>query len=231
MTTTLSTSDVRIRRAVTQQLEWDPEVDASALGVAASNGAVTLTGFIDTYAGKLAAERAAKRIHGVRAVANDIDVRLKLERPDPDIARDVVLALELHGTIPQNVQAAVHDGRVTLTGTVQWLFQKRDAEKAVHHVRGVRHIANYITVVPLAIERDVRHRIVAALHRSADFDARRIAVTVSGDCVTLTGEVASWSERDAAEHAAAQAPGIASVANLLTVHPLEREDIYTDDLC
>jgi osmotically-inducible protein OsmY len=121
-------------------------VDASAVGISARNGVVTLTGFIDTYAGKLAAERAAKRVRGVRAVANDIEVRLRLERSDPDVARDTVVALELYGTVPQNVQAAVHKGRVTLTGVVQGPFQKRDAEKVVHRVRGVRHVSNYITV-------------------------------------------------------------------------------------
>src|SRR6188472_1132701 len=102
-----------------RQLDWDPEVDGSAVGVAARNGTVTLTGFIDTYAGKLAAERVAKRVHGVRAVANDIEVRLRLERTDPDIAQDAARALQLHSAVPETVQAAVHNGHLTLTGRVQ----------------------------------------------------------------------------------------------------------------
>lgn len=230
-TATLTNNDVRTRHAVMQQLEWDPEVDASAVGVAAKNGTVTLTGFIDTYAGKLAAERAAKRVRGVRAVANDIEVRLRLDRPDPDIARDATHALQLHGTIPESVQAAVHHGHVTLTGKVQWLFQKRDAEKAIRHVRGVRHIMNHIEVAPRAIEQDIRHRIVQALHRSADLDAKHVAVTISGDRATLTGHVASWTQRDAAEHAAAHAPGIAHVSNLIAVTQPDEFDEDDEEIC
>jgi osmotically-inducible protein OsmY len=123
-----------------RQLDWDPEVDGSAVGVAARNGTVTLSGFIDTYSGKLAAERAAKRVHGVRAVANDIEVRLRLERTDPDIAQDAARALELRSMIPETVQAVVHSGHLTLTGNVEWLYQKESAERAVRHIRGVRGV-------------------------------------------------------------------------------------------
>ncbi len=145
-TATLTEADVRVRDAVMRQLDWDPEVDASAVGVAAKNGTVTLTGFIDTYSGKLAAERAAKRVHGVRAVANDIEVRLRLERTDADIAQDAARALELHSMIPETVQAVVHNGHLTLTGKVEWLYQKESAERAVRHIRGVRGVLNHITV-------------------------------------------------------------------------------------
>jgi osmotically-inducible protein OsmY len=216
-TASLSDTDLRVRDAVMRQLEWDPEVDASAVGVAARNGTVTLTGYINSYPGKLAAERAAKRVRGVRAVANDIEVRLKLERVDADIAADVTRALELHGTIPEGIQAAVHNGSVTLTGRVNWVFQQRDAEKAVRHIRGVRHVLNYVTVVPRSIERDVRHRIAEALHRNANLDARHISITVSGDKVILTGTVGSWLQRESAERAAADAPGITQVENQIAV--------------
>jgi osmotically-inducible protein OsmY len=215
-----------------RQLDWDPEVDASAVGVAARNGTVTLTGFIDTYSGKLAAERAAKRVHGVRAVANDIEVRLRLERTDPDIAQDAGRALELRSTIPESVQAVVHNGHVTLTGRVDWLFQKESAEKAVRHIRGVRHVLNQITVAPRAAVRDVRYRIVKALHQDADLDARHITVTVSGDTATLTGTVGTWLQRDSAERAAANAPGIAHVDNrilLQSFHDSKMDD--WDELC
>jgi osmotically-inducible protein OsmY len=216
-TATLTEADVRVRDAVMRQLEWDPEVDASAVGVAARHGTVTLTGYIDTYSGKLAAERAAKRVHGVRAVANDIDVRLRLERTDADIAQDATRALELRSMIPETVQAVVHDAHVTLTGKVEWLYEKENAERAVRHIRGVRGVFNRITVAPTAALRDVRHRITRALHQNADVDARHITVTVSGDTATLTGTVGTWLQRDSAERAAANAPGIARVENQITV--------------
>jgi len=220
----LSESDIRVRDAVVRQLEWDPTVDASAVGVAAEDGAVTLTGYIDSYRGKLAAERAAKRVRGVRAVANDIDVRLKLARTDTEIAADVVRALELRSTIPETVQAAVHNGHVTLTGKVHWLFQKQDAERVVHHIRGVLGIQNYVTLVPLSVTKDVRHRIVEALHRNASVDAQHILVTVTDDTAVLAGTVASWPQREAAEEAATHAPGIARVDNRIVVEPREPVD-------
>lgn len=228
-TATLTDTDVRVRDAVTRQLDWDPEVDASAVGVATKNGVVTLTGDIGSYPGKLAAERAAKRVRGVRAVANDIDVRLTLERTDPDIAADVLRALELRSNIPDTVQVVVHAGHVTLTGHVDWLFQRSGADRAARHIKGVRDVQNYITVSPRAVVKDVRHRIVEALHRHADIDARRIVVAVSGDTATLTGTVSSWLEWDSVEAAAAQAPGIGRVDNRIVVDPRPIEAV--DALC
>jgi osmotically-inducible protein OsmY len=227
-TASLSNTDVRVRDAVMRQLEWDPEVEAAAVGVTARDGAVTLTGYINSYSGKLAAERAAKRVRGVRAVANDIEVRLKLERVDADIAADVGHALKLRSTIPEEVQAAVHQGHVTLTGKVNWLFQKRDAEKAVRHIRGVREVLNYIVVSPRAVERDVRHRIVEALHRNANLDARHVTISVAGDKAILTGTVGSWLQRESAERAAADAPGIAQVENRIVV---ESRGGDMDEMC
>ena len=125
--------------------------DASGIGVSAKDGVVTLTGYIDTYGGKLAAERAAKRVRGVRGVANDLEVRLKIGRTDADIARDAVRALELRATVPATVQAVVHEGHVTLTGKVGWLYQARDAEKAVRHINGVRGVFNHIEVAGGAV--------------------------------------------------------------------------------
>jgi osmotically-inducible protein OsmY len=225
-TANLTEADVRVKDSVMRQLDWDPEVDASAVGVAARHGAVTLTGYIDSYSGKLAAERAAKRVRGVRSVANDIEVTLKLERTDADIAGDVSRALELHSTIPESVQAVVHSGHITLTGRVNWMYQKFQAEKAVRHIRGVRNIVNRLELAPRAVERDVRHRIVEALHRNADIDAHHITVSVSGDVATLTGTVGTWSQRDAAERAAANAPGIAFVDNLVGVAPRSLVEEY-----
>ncbi|HEY7186811.1 MAG TPA: BON domain-containing protein [Vicinamibacterales bacterium] len=229
-TASLTNVDIQVRDGVMRQLEWDPEVDASAIGVAAKSGTVTLTGYINSYSGKLAAERAAKRVRGVRGVANDIEVRLKLERTDADIAADVVKALELHHTIPAGVQATVHLGHVTLTGTADWMFQKYDAERAVRHIRGVHNVVNRITIAPRAVERDVRHRIVEALHRNADVDARHVRVTVAGDRATLTGTVGTWLQRDTAERAVADAPGIRAVDNRIMVDPPKGPD-DEDEIC
>jgi osmotically-inducible protein OsmY len=222
-TATLTSTDLRIQDAVLRQLDWDPQVDAAAVGVTAKDHTVTLTGYVDTYAGKLAAERAAKRVHGVRAVANDIDVRLKLARTDTDIAADAARALELRTSIPDSVQAVVHNAHVTLTGKVDWLFQKRQAEKAVHHIAGVRGVMNHISVVPRGGERDLRRRIVQAMHANADIDARHIAVTVAGGRATLTGTVRTWLQRNAVEHAVADAPGVTEVDNGLRVEAPEVE--------
>ena len=220
----LTVDDVQVRDAVVQELDWDPRVDASAIGVAARHGAVTLTGYIDTYAGKLAAERAAKRVKGVRAVANDMEVRLRLERTDTDIADDAARILELHGGGSEGVQVAVHHAHVTITGIVDWLFQKQDLEATIRHVRGVRGISNRISVAPRPPYADVRNRIALAMAREADLDARQIRVAVSGHTVTLTGKVPTWRQRDLAEHAAAIAPGIRQIDNRLEVEPVEPDE-------
>jgi osmotically-inducible protein OsmY len=215
-----------------RQLEWDPEVDANALGVAVTHGTVMLTGCIDTYSGKLAAERAAKRVRGVRAVANDIEIRLRLQRTDGDLAQDVAQALELRSTIPETVQAVVRDGHVTLTGTVDWSYQKESAEDAVGHLRGVRRVANYITVAPKTVFRDLGHRIAKSLRLHADLDARQITVTVSGNTATLTGTVGTWLQRESAERTVANSPGIAHVDNRLTVHSSRDSTIdECDEVC
>jgi osmotically-inducible protein OsmY len=227
-TRTLSQLDLRIRDAVSKELAWDSEVDATAIGVAARDGAVTLTGFIDSYAGKLAAERAAKRVRGVRAVANDVQVRVRLARTDEDLARDAAWALEFHGTELDHVQATVHQGLLTLTGTVPSVFKQSIAENAVKHIKGVRHVINRVNVVATASPEDVQREIISALRRRADVDAHRIEVYVTGNRVRLSGTVNSWSERLAAEEAASYAPGIAVVANDLGVRMDEEP---TDDQC
>ena len=226
-TIALSDLDLQTRDAVIRQLDWDPAVDASGIGVAAKKGAVSLTGYIDTYAGKLAAERAAKRVRGVRAVANDLEVRLKIGRTDDDIARDAARALELWGVLPAAIQAVVHHGTVTLTGRAAGVYQARFAEKALRHVTGVRHLINYIEVAGGAVAKDVRHRITEALHRHADLDARHVDLSVDGATVTLTGTVTTWRQREIAERAAADAPGITRVKNQIVVQPVEP----VDELC
>ena len=232
-TASLTGTDVRLRDAIIRQLDWDPEVDDSAVGVAAKDGTVTLTGFIDSYAGKLAAERAVKRVRGVRAVANDIVVRVKVDRTDADIAADAARALTLHPAIPESIQATVHNGHVTLTGKVEWLVQRDRAEEVVQHIRSVRGIQNRIEVSPKTIQRDVRRRIVQVLHHNADLDARHIHLAIGDDdAVILTGTVRSWSQRDSAERAAGSAPGIRRVDNRLIVETPEPYEVEPpDEIC
>lgn len=229
-TATLTKADVRVRDAVMRELNWDPEVDMSAVGVAVTQGAVSLFGLINTYAGKLAAERAAKRVHGVRAVANDLEVTLRLERTDTDIAKDAARALE-RDDLPESVQVAVHKGHVTLTGKVGWLYEKAAAELAVRHIRGVRGVINHIAAVSKTDVRDVRSRIVKALHQNADVDARHITVAVSDHIATLTGTVHTWLQREAAEAAASCAPGITHVENRIAVQASHHPEDAWDDEC
>lgn len=228
-TATLTEHDLRLRDSVQRQLEWDPQVDASGIGVAATRGAITLTGYSSSYAGKLAAERAAKRVRGVRVVANDIIVRLAAERTDTDIAADVTTALRLRPSLPDTVQATVQDGVVTLTGVVKWMQQKRDAEKAVRPIQGVRNVVDRLTVESGAVLADVRHRIMQALHENANLDARQITVTVAGETALLSGRVSTWLQREIAEQAAADAPGISVIQNSIEVEPIHPHDV--DEIC
>jgi osmotically-inducible protein OsmY len=218
-TPTFVSVNAQTRDAVIQQLEWDSQLDATDVGVTARGGVVTLTGFIDSYAGKLAAERAAKRVRGVRAVANDIQVRLTLEQSDPEIARGIDAALRSRFAIPASVQASVHQGHVSLTGTTPTYFIRALAAETVLGTRGVRDVSNHIRVEPPAAVRDVRRLIVQALHRSAEVNARNIDVVVDGSHVRLTGEVASWAEIEAVESAVAHATGVTQVDNDLTIAP------------
>jgi len=215
----LTDTDRRVRSMVLAQLEWDPAVDATGIGVAAKDRIVTLTGYVDTYTGKLAAERTAKHVRGVRGVANEIQVRPMLERSDPEIAKEAIWALDWRGTIPDNVQVAVHNGHITLTGRVSRPYLHTEAERAVRRVKGVRGVFNHIEVVPDAAIRDVRQRIAKALHRNADLDARHIDVEMTGDIATLSGTVTTFLQRDLAEQAALAAPGVARVENHIEVEP------------
>ena len=216
-TATLTKRDLALRDAVVRQLEWDPEVDVTGIGVTATAGAVTLAGFSDTYAGKLAAERAAKRVIGVRAVANELQVRLRTAHADDDIARHAATTLAAWTEAHPGVQVSVHNGHLTLTGTVRWIFQREWAEAALRHVPGVVSVINRITVRPDGGGEDVRPGIIDALRRTADVTARDITVTVDGSSVTLGGTVPSWAHRDAAERTAAAAPGVTHVNNLIEV--------------
>ena len=230
MTLVNQPTDTRLLDAVVRQLEWDPAVDASSLHVSAHDGVVSLGGWTDSYPGKVASEKAAKRVPGVREVTNLIEVRPRVDRLDEDIAQDAATALRLHSTIPHEVRAEVRDGVITLSGRVDWPFQRRGADRAVREIRGIRGVLNLITVTPRAAVRDLEHRLVRTLRHHADVDAHRIKVRVAGDCATLTGTVASWLQREAAERAVADAPGIARVENLIEIAwPRALREV--DELC
>lgn len=213
----VSDIDLRVRDAVLHQLEWDSQVEADEIGVTAHGGVVTLTGVVATYAGKLAAERAAKRVPRVRAVANDLRVRLRLERTDTEIATDAVRALDLRASLPDAVQVVVHSGHVTLTGTVRTLFQRAVAEKALRYINGMKGVTNRIQVGTATPAHDTQAQITRALGLEPDLSTPGIEVVVSGDTVTLRGTTRSWHERESAEDAAMHAAGIAHVDNQIVV--------------
>jgi osmotically-inducible protein OsmY len=220
-TTTQTRSDDQIRNDVLLELQWDPKISSSSdVAVAVKDGVVTLAGFIPSYWEMDAAEKAAKRVYGVKGVANDIEVKLLWQRTDPEIAREVVHELESHVGIPSDqIKVTVKYGRVTLEGTVDWEYQKTLAKSAVKKLKGVTGITNKIEVKPRVSPVEVRAKIEEALKRSAELDARRIRVEVEDTVVKLYGGVRSWAEREEAERAAWSAPGTTKVENHIIVNP------------
>jgi osmotically-inducible protein OsmY len=211
-------TDSELRRDVEKELEWDPAVDERRIGVAVIDGVVTLTGEVSTYAEKWKAERAVERVAGVRGVANELEVRLLGERTDTDIAKAATDALKWHVTVPADkIKVRVDKGWITLTGEVNWDFQRRAAERAVRDLPGVRGITNLIAIKPRVEPRDLKQKIEETFKREAALDARGIVVQVEGGEVTLRGKVRSWLERHEAEKAAWSAPGVTAVHNYITV--------------
>jgi osmotically-inducible protein OsmY len=213
-------TDTQIQADVLAELKWEPRVQPNEIGVIVKDGVVTLTGVVDSYTKKWAAEEAAHRVRGVKAVANDIEVRLpsSSERTDSDIAAAAVRALEWDAFVPvDRIDVTVSKGWVTLRGEVDWHYQRDDAERVVRRLTGVKGVTNLITVKPRVAPQDIKKKIEDALRRSAEMDAKRISVEVDRSKVILRGTVRSWAEREEAERQAWAAPGVTQVDNRITI--------------
>jgi osmotically-inducible protein OsmY len=215
-------TDSDIKQDVEDELRWAPDVDPTDIGVAVKDGVVTLSGFVKSYSEKIEAEKAVKRVAGVRGVANDLEVRLLDidQRPDPDIARDAVAALK--SQLPfssQFIKVVVDHGWVMLEGDVEWNYARKSAEKAVRRIKGVSGVSNLIKLKPKADPSEIKRKIEDAFRRSAEVDASNVQVEADGGTVTLSGTVKSWAEREAAARAAWRAPGVMQVDNRLVVSP------------
>jgi osmotically-inducible protein OsmY len=213
-------SDLQLRQDVLDELEFEPSVNAAHIGVTANHGVVTLTGFVTSYAEKTMAERAARRVKGVRAIAEEIEVRLPsdLKRADDEVAARAIDILKWQVGVPaERIKVKVEKGVVTLTGDVDWQFQKTEADHVVHKLSGVAGVLNQIRVASPVHAIEVKEKIEKALQRSAELEASRITVETEGGRVILKGKVHAWYERDIAERAAWSAPGVTEVVDRLTI--------------
>jgi len=213
-------SDKELKEDVIDELAWDQHLKPVEIGVAVKDGVVTLSGYVDSYNEKMAAERAAQRVSGVKAVVQEIKVRLpnSLQRTDEDIAKAAANALAWSVSVPHDrIKVKVQNGWITLSGEVDWRYQRNAAEDAVCNLLGVVGVTNQVTVKPAVKPTEIKTKIESAFQRNALLDARRIEVQVRGDKVILEGSVRSYAEKVEAERAACSAPGICEVQNNITV--------------
>ncbi len=213
-------TDSEIKTDVQDELAWEPGIDDTKIGVTVDDGVVTLSGEVDSYPKKMAAEKAAKRVFGVKAVAEDIVVKhpASLDKSDTDIAKAAINALTWHSSVPNDtIMVKVENGWIYLTGELNWDYQKKSALNAVHALTGVRGVSNNITIRQDVKPFQVRDNIEEAFERSARIGSKGISVTTEGHTVTLEGTVRSLKEREEAEKAAYRAPGVFNVINKLKV--------------
>lgn len=213
-------TDSQIQKDVIAQLNWEPILHASEIGVAVKDGVVTLTGIVDTFTKKIVAEKAVKKVSGVRAIALDIQVGVSsiFKRSDSEIAEIVLNALKLHTAVQEDkIKIKVEDGLVTLEGRVEWEYQRKAAQEAIENLPGVRDVSNLIIVTPAVLAVDVRKKINEAFHRSATIDSEKVKIDAIGSKVVLTGTVRSLAEKEDAEAAVWAAPGVTTVDNRLTI--------------
>lgn len=213
-------SDRELRRLVLDELEFEPSVDARNIGVAVQDGIVTLTGHVTSYAEKYSAERAVQRVKGVRGLAEEIEVRLasSAQTDDDQLAKRVLDICSWDAIIPAGaVKVKVQKGCVTLTGTVDWDYQRRSCESSVRRLSGVKAVFNQITVKERVQPADLRTSVDKALQRSAEIEAKAITLNVAGGAVTVSGHVHSWHERNAVQQAVWSVPGVTSVVNQLSI--------------
>jgi osmotically-inducible protein OsmY len=217
-----ATTDAELREAIQDELCWEPSFDDREIGVSVKDGVATLTGTVRNFFEKWEAGAAAGRIHGVKAVANDIEVLLPGDgrRSDTDIARAAAEALAWNVALPADrIKVSVSDAWITLTGEVDWGYQKAAAEASVRRLLGVKGVSNEVSIKSKAVPADIKARIEAAFRRSAAIDAQRIRVEAKGGEVTLRGNARTWFERDEAERSAWSAHGVTSVENLISLTP------------
>lgn len=217
-------TDLEIQQDVMNELKWQPFLKSANIGVAVKNGIVTLSGIVDSYGQKIDAEKAVRKVIGVKAIAEDMQIGVSpsLKKTDAEIAESVMSALKWHAAVPdERIKVKVENGFVTLDGEVEWEYQRNSAKNAVNNLVGVRNVINLISVKPRVTAFDVRTKISDALHRTATVDAEKVSIEVEGNKIILNGKVRSFAEKQDVEDAAWCAPGVSKIESHLEVEPVE----------